>query len=102
MDDKTIIVKYSEADAVVKKYSIAVKDFKAKSNTNFNNINNIVHAMNDGWKGELYDGFRKDMEEHLQRMFQCMNGLDDLSKKLDTISQKFTAAINILKKSNRK
>ncbi len=99
MDDKTIIVKAQEADILVKKYARDIDSFRENAKQDFKSIKNNVYSMGLHWKGDIYDAFKKNMDTHLNQMQKCISGLDDLTKKLEVISQKFSDAIATIKKS---
>ena len=102
MDNSSIIVKAQEANIVVKKYAKEVSLFREEASKEFKNIKNNVSEMGFHWKGEIYDSFKQNMNSHLVQMQKCIDGLDDLSNKLDVISAKFAEAIEAIKRSTGK
>lgn len=100
MGDNTVIVKFQEADKVVKSYANSVNDFKEHVNAEIRNMESTVSAMGRSWEGDLYDSFKQNMESHLGRMTSCTSGLNDLSEKLEVISKKFSEAIATLKQTS--
>lgn len=99
MENNVIIVRAQEANVVVKTYAKEVSKFREDATKEFNNIKNNVSAMGSHWKGEIYDGFKRNMNSHLAQMKQCLDGLNSLSEKLNVISAKFAEAIDVIKRS---
>lgn len=102
MDNNVIIVRAQEANIVVKTYAKEVSKFKEEAVKEFSNIKNNVASMGMHWKGEIYDSFKRNMNSHLAQMQKCLDGLEDLSSKLNVISAKFAEAIETIKRSTGK
>ncbi len=99
MSDNSIIVRAQEANIVVKTYSKDVKSFKEDAEKELSNIRNNVSAMGNHWRGDIYDSYKRNMDQQLNQMKNCIDGLSSLSDKLDVISAKFAEAIETIKRS---
>ncbi len=98
-DNSLIVVRMHEADVVVRNYARDINNFRENAKADIKNIKNNISNMGLHWKGEIYDAFKKKMDSQVAQMQSCINGLDDLSDRLEVISKKFSEAIATMKKS---
>ncbi len=95
--NNNIVVKYQEADILVKNYAKDIRKFKEDATKEIANIKQNVSTMGNSWKGDIYDSFKKNVNSELAQMQSCLQQLDGLSVKLDEIGKKFTQIITYAK-----
>lgn len=95
--NNNIIVKYQEADILVKNYAKDIRKFKEEASKEISTIKQNVSSMGNSWKGDIYDSFKKNINSELAKMQGCLEKLDGLSVKLDEIGKKFTQLITYAK-----
>lgn len=97
MDWNVVISQNENLNEVYEELGKELETYIANMRSKVSNVGDIVDALANGWSGDMYQAFKKDMQKAMDEINSCLDRGQGLRDQVKVIQERIANALEILR-----